>query len=150
MFAALVALTSRQGIVEDDAMGVEWVELPPSARTLVKPRPIEGAAKAPDNSGTLPMPAKTIVPVLPSTNTQEPPPLETDILQSLGVGEVETPERGDTETLLPDSSTERRLDRGSYTRFAREREARDPIIEDTYREKKEDTSPRFRFGTCSR
>ena len=31
----------RQHIVEDDVIHVEWVELPPPARTLVKPRPIE-------------------------------------------------------------------------------------------------------------
>ena len=29
-----MVLTIRQGIVEDDAINVEWVKLPPSARTL--------------------------------------------------------------------------------------------------------------------
>ena len=36
----------REHIQEDDVIHVEWVELPPPARTLVKPRPIEEAAKA--------------------------------------------------------------------------------------------------------
>ena len=34
IFAVLVVLKIRQGIVEDDAINVEWVKLPPSARTL--------------------------------------------------------------------------------------------------------------------
>lgn len=34
IFAVLVVLTVRQGMVEDDAISVEWVKLPPSARTL--------------------------------------------------------------------------------------------------------------------
>ena len=34
IFAVLLVLTIRQGIVEDDAISVEWVELPPLAREL--------------------------------------------------------------------------------------------------------------------
>ena len=34
IFAVLLVLKIRQGIVEDDAINVEWVKLPPSARTL--------------------------------------------------------------------------------------------------------------------
>ena len=135
----------REHIVEDDAIHVEWVELPPPARTLVKPRPIEEAAKAQNDTRTLPTQAKVIVPVLSDTDTQgsstqEPPPLETDVLQDLKVGEVETPQRGDTETLLSDSSTERRLDRGSYTRSAPRGGASGSIIESTDKEKKESTA----------
>ena len=136
VIAFFVVQSIRQHIAEDDVIHVEWVELPPPARTLVKPRPIKGVAKPPSETGTLPTQAKVIVPVLSDTNTQEPPPLESDVLQSLGVGEVETQERGDTETLLPDSSTERRLDRGSYTRSGSGRGSSDPIIGDTYGEGK--------------
>ncbi|RKU08590.1 hypothetical protein C6502_15375 [Candidatus Poribacteria bacterium] len=106
----------REHIVEDDVIHVEWVELPPPARTLVKPRPIEEAAKAPNDARSSPTQAKVIVPVLSATNTQEPPPLEAEALPNFKVGEIETQQRGDTATLLPDSPTERRLDRGSYTR----------------------------------
>ena len=80
------------------------------------------------------------MPVLSDTNTQEPPPLEADVLQELGVSEVETQQRGDTETLLPDSPTERRLDRGSYTRSGSGRGASGPIIGGTYGEGKGGTS----------
>ena len=126
----------REHIQEDEVIHVEWVELPPPARKLVKPRPIEEAAKAPNDARTPPTQAKVIVPVLSATtNTQEPLPLEADVLQDLKVGEIETQERGDTETLLPESSTERSLDRGSYTRSGGGgREAGGPIIGGTYGE----------------
>ena len=132
--AFFVVQSVRQHVAEGDVIHLEWVELPPPARTLVKPRPIEEAAKAPDNSGTLPTQAKVIVPVLSDTDTQEPPPLESDVLQSLGASEAETKQRGDTETLLPDSSAGRTLDRGSYTRSGSGRGASAPIIGDTYGE----------------
>jgi hypothetical protein len=133
----------REHIVEDDVIYVEWVELPPPARTLVKIRPIEEAAKAHnDDTRTSPTRAKVIVPVISTVNiqaapnTQEPPPLEADVLQSLGVSEIETQQRGDTETLLEDSSTERSLERGGYTRSAPRGGASGPIIENTDREGK--------------
>ena len=91
----------REHIIEDDVIHIEWVELPPPARTLVKPRPIEEAAKAPSDARTSPTQAKVIVPVLSETNTQEPPPLEAEVLPSLKVGTIETQRRGDTETLAP-------------------------------------------------
>lgn len=143
--AFFVVQSIRQHIAEDDVIHVEWVELPPPARTLVKSRPIEKAAKAPSDTGTLPTQAKVIVPILSATNTQgpstqEPPPLEADVLQDLKVGEVETPQHGDTETLLSDSSTERKLDRGSYTRSAPRGGASGTIIESTDREGKGGTS----------
>ncbi len=107
----------REHIREDDVIYVEWVELPPPARTLVKPRPIEEAAKAHnDDARTAPTQAEVIVPVVSATNTQEPLPLEAGVLPSLKVGEIETQERGDTEVLLPESPSEPNLDRGSYTR----------------------------------
>lgn len=138
LIAAFFLIQSiQQHIAEDDVIHVEWVELPPPARTLVKPRPIEGAAKAQnDDTRTVSTQARVIVPVLSDTNTQEPPPLEADVLQELGVSEVETQQRGDTETLLPDSPTERRLDRGSYTRSGSGRGASGPIIGGTYGEGK--------------
>ena len=107
----------REHIVEADVIHVEWVEMPPPARTLVKPRPIEEAAKAPRDIGTVPTKAQVVVPILSGTNTQEPLPLDTDVLQSaVGVSEMETRQRGNAKTLLPDSSTERGIDRGSYAR----------------------------------
>ena len=107
----------REHIVEEDIIHIEWVEMPPPARTLVKPRPVERAAKAPNNNArTSPMQTKVIVPALSPTNTQEPPSLEAEALPNFKVGEIETQQRGDTAALLPESSTERSLDRGSYTR----------------------------------
>ena len=115
--------------------------MPPPARTLVKPRPIEEAAKAHnDNARTVPTQAKVIVPVLSETNTQEPPPLEADVLPSLKVGEVETQRRGDTETLLPESPTERSLDRGSYTRSGGGRDASGSTIRSATRKGKGDAA----------
>ena len=122
----------RQAIVEDDVIHVEWVELPPPARTLVKPRQINQQMTERKDTGTVPTQAKVIVPVISATDTHEPPPLEADALQSLRVGEIETQQRGDTETRLPDSSTERRLDRGSYTRSGHGGDARGPMIGGTY------------------
>ena len=133
----------REHIVEEEVLHVEWVELPPPVRTLIKPRPVEQAAKAPRDIGTVPTQAQVVVPILSGTNTQEPPPLETDVLQNVvGVSELETRQRGNAKTLLPDSSTERGLDRGSYARSGGGRDARDPIMGNTYRERKEDASPR--------
>ena len=123
----------REHIVEDDVIEVEWVELPPPTRTLVKPRQIKQQVQVQNNTEVVPIEAKqVIVPVLSPTNTQEPPPLERDTLQSLNTGEFETQKRGDTETHLPDSPTEHGLDRGSYTRPGRGRDASGPIIGGTY------------------
>ena len=138
-----VVKSIREHLVEDDVIHVEWVELPPPARTLVKPRPVEKAAKAPRDIGTVPTKAQVVVPILSGTNTQEPLPLETDVLQSVvGVSELETRQRGNSKTLLPDSSTERGLDRGSYARSGSGRGASDPIIGSTYREEKKSASSR--------
>ena len=138
LIAAFFLIKSiQQDIVEKDIIYVEWVELPPPARTLVKPRPVEKAAKAPRDIGKAPTQAKVVVPMLSATNTQEPPPLETDVLESVvGVSELETRQRGDAKTLLPHSSTERGLDRGSYARSGSGRVAIDPIIGSTVREEK--------------
>ena len=138
LIAAFFLIKSiRQDIVAEDVIYVEWVELPPPARTLVKPRPVEKAAKAPRDIGKAPTQAKVVVPMLSATNTQEPPPLETDVLESVvGVSELETRQRGDAKTLLPHSSTERGLDRGSYARSGSGRVAIDPTIGSTVREEK--------------
>ena len=131
----------REHIVEADVIYVEWVELPPPARTLVKPRPIEEAAKAQnDEVRTAPTRAKVVVPVLSATNTQEPPPLEAEVLPSMKVGEVKTEHRGETEALLPESPTERHLDRGSYPRSGGGRAGNGSTIGGTYGEGKGDTS----------
>ena len=140
--AFFLILSIREHIVKEDVIYVEWIELPPPARTLVKARPIEEAAKAQNgDTRTMPTQAKVIVPIISAPNTQEPPPLEVDVLQSVGVSEVETQHRGDTETLLPDSSTEHTLDRGSYTRSGSGRGASSPIIGGTYGEGKGGASP---------
>lgn len=138
LIAAFFVIQSiRQYIVEDDVIYIEWVELPPPARTLVKTRPIEEAAKAQnDDTRTMPTQAKVIVPIISAPNTQEPPPLETDVLESWKVGEVETQQRGNTATLLEDSTTEHRLDRGNYTRSAPSGGTSDRIIESMDREGK--------------
>ena len=51
IFAVLVVLTIRQGVVEDDAINVEWVELSPSARTLprkVRLQPVQSPRQVQD------------------------------------------------------------------------------------------------------
>ena len=51
IFAILVVLTIRQGVVEDDAINVEWVELSPSARTLprkVRLQPVQSPRQVQD------------------------------------------------------------------------------------------------------
>ena len=51
IFAVLVVLTIRQGVVEDDAINVEWVELSPSARTLprkIRLQPVQSARQVQD------------------------------------------------------------------------------------------------------
>ena len=123
--AFFVIQSIREHIVEDDVIQVEWVELPPPSRTLIKTRQIQ-QIKARNDTKAVPTRVKVVIPVLSATNTQEPPPLETEALQNLRIAELE----GDTKTRLPDSSTERRLDRGSYTRSARGRDASSPIIGD--------------------
>ena len=122
----------RQHIVEDDVIHVEWVELPAPSRALMKVRQINLQEAVRNDTQISPVRAKPIVPVVAPVNTQEPPPLETGVLQSLKVGELETQKRGDTETRLPDSPTERKIDRGSYTRSARGRDATGPIVGGTY------------------
>ena len=120
-------------IVEDDALQIEWVELPPPSRTLIKTRRIQ-QVKARNDTETVPTPAKIVIPVLSATDTQELPPLDTDALPGLKARVLETQKRGDTETDLSGSSTESRLDRGSYTRSARGRDTSSPIIGDTHQE----------------
>ena len=133
LIAAFFLIQSiQEHIVEEDVIHIEWVEMPPPARTLVKPRPIKPQVKARNSTSTTPTQAKVIVPELSSTNTQEPPSLETDTLSNLKIGELETQQRGDTEARLPDSPTENRLDRGSYTRSGGGRDVKGPIIRGTH------------------
>ena len=120
----------REHIVEDDALQIEWVELPPPSRTLIKTRRIQ-QVKARNDTETVPTPAKIVIPVLSATDTQELPLLDTDALPGLKARVLETQKRGDTETDLSDES---RFDRGSYTRSARGRDTSSPIIGDTHKE----------------
>ena len=123
--AFFVIQSIREHIVEEDVIHVEWVELPPPSRTLVKTRQIQ-QVKDRNDTATVPTRAKVVIPVLSSANTQELPPLETDALPSLRVAELET--------RPPDSTSESRLDRGSYTRSARGRDTSSPIIDSTDKE----------------
>ena len=116
----------REHIVEDDALQIEWVELPPPSRTLIKTRRIQ-QVKARNDTETVPTPAKIVIPILSATDTQELPLLDTDALPGLKARVLETQKRGDTETDLSDES---RFDRGSYTRSARGRDASSLIIGD--------------------
>ena len=124
--AFFVIQSIREHIVEDDVIQVEWVELPPPSRTLIKTRQIQ-QVKARNDTETVSTRAKVVIPVLSATDTQELPPLDIDALPGLKARVLETQKRGDTDS---DSSTESRLDRGTYTRSARGRDASSPIIGD--------------------
>ena len=124
--AFFVIQSIREHIVEDDVIQVEWVELPPPSRTLIKTRQIQ-QIKARNDTETVSTRAKVVIPVLSATNTQAPPPLDIDALPGLRARVLETQKRGDTDS---DSSTESRLNRGTYTRSARGRDASSPIIGD--------------------
>ena len=124
--AFFVIQSIREHIVENDVIQVEWVELPPPSRTLIKTRQIQ-QVKARNDTETVSTRAKVVIPVLSATDTQELPPLDIDALPGLRARVLETQKRGDTDS---DSSTESRLDRGTYTRSARGRDASSPIIGD--------------------
>ena len=65
IFAVLVVLKIRQGIVEDDAISVEWVELPPSARELprrVRLQPVQSLRETQDGQPQE-LPLRTVTPV---------------------------------------------------------------------------------------
>ncbi len=65
IFAALVVITIRQGIMEDDTLSVEWVELPPSARKLprkVRLQPIQAPREVQDGQPQA-LPLRTVAPV---------------------------------------------------------------------------------------
>ena len=119
--------------IEEDAIIVEWVELPKAPRSLVKPRQITPQVKAVNSGAAASIQVRVEAPVLPATNAHEPLPLETDTSQNLSVtDEFLTPKRGDTGTFVPESSTERGLDRGSYTRQGRGPAAGGKMIGGTY------------------
>ena len=128
--AFFVMLSIREHTVEEDVIYVEWVELPPPARTLVKTRQIQ-QVKARNGTETRPTRAEVVVPVLSSVNTQELPPLTTDTLPNLNE-KLET--QTHREVHPPDSSAESRLDRGGYIRSTRERDTSSPIIDSTDKE----------------
>ena len=65
IFAVFVVLTIRQGIVEDDAINVEWVKLPPSARTLprkVRLQPVQSPRQV-QSGQPQELPLRTVAPV---------------------------------------------------------------------------------------
>lgn len=126
--AFFVIQSIREHTVEEDAIYVEWVELPPPARTLVRSRQTQ-PVKARTDTKTVPTRVQVVIPGVSATNTEEPPPLETE--DPLAVKIVESV--GDTETRLHNSPTSS-LDRGGYTRSPRGRDTGSPIIDDTDKE----------------
>ena len=68
--ALFVIQSIREHIVEDDVIQVEWVELPPPSRTLIKTRQIQ-QIKARNDTETVSTRAKIVIPVLSATDTQE-------------------------------------------------------------------------------
>ena len=131
--AFFVIQSIREHTVEEDAIQIEWVELPPPARTLVRTRQIQ-QVKTRNDTKTVPTRAKVVIPVL--SNTEELPPLEMDDPLNVRIVELE----GDTETRLPDSPTEHNLDRGRYTPSVRGRDTGSPIIDDTDKEGSRDVA----------
>ncbi len=125
--AFFVIQSVREHIVEEDVIYIEWVELPPPSRTLIKPRQMQ-PVKARTDTEAVPTRVKVVLPGQLATSTEEHTPLGPDPLQR--TAELE----GDTETRLSDSPIEDRLDRGSYIRSPRGRDASSPIIDDTYKD----------------
>lgn len=68
IFAVLVVLTIREGIVEDDAISVEWVKLAPSARTLPRTARLQlvQSHREIQNEGPQELSLQTVTPVGPS------------------------------------------------------------------------------------
>ena len=87
--AFFVIQSIREHIVEDDVIQVEWVELPPPSRTLIKTRQIQ-QVKARNDTETVSTRAKIVIPVLSATDTQELPPLDIDALPGLRARVLET------------------------------------------------------------
>lgn len=68
IFAVLVVLTIRQGIVEDDAISIEWVKLAPSARQLPRRthlQPVQSPRQM-QNEQLQGLSLQTVTPVSPS------------------------------------------------------------------------------------
>ena len=68
IFAVLVVLTVRQGMVEDDAISVEWVKLPAPTRQLPRRTRLQPVQPIRDvrNEGARDLPLQTVTPVGPS------------------------------------------------------------------------------------
>ena len=65
IFAVLVVLKIQQGIVEDDAISVEWVKLPPSARKLPRRAPLQPVLPLREAQDGQPqeLPLRTVAPI---------------------------------------------------------------------------------------
>ena len=120
--AFFVIQSIREHTVEEDAIQIEWVELPPPAREPIRTPQIQQVEVR--NEG--PNRPEIVLPVLSPDNPQRLLPLDTEDPLDVKIVESE-----DTETLLPTAPTESGLDRGRYTRSPRGRDAIIPIIEDT-------------------
>ena len=126
LIAAFFVIQSiREHTVEEDAIQIEWVELPPPPRTLVRPRQTQQVKDRSDTE-TVSTRAEVVIPALSSANTQELPPLETDGPPGLRVAELERD--------LPDSPIESRFEQGGYTRSPHGRDTSMPIIDSTDKE----------------
>ena len=90
IFAVLVVITIRQGIVEDDTISVEWVELHPSARKLprtVRLQPIQAPREVQEGQPQE-LPLRTVSPVgtplaIDLSQKREPPSLSENLTVSL-------------------------------------------------------------------
>ena len=98
IFAIFVVITIRQGIVEDDAISVEWIESFPSAPKLprnVRLQPIQAPREVRDGQPQE-LPLRTVAPVgtplaVDLSQKKEPPPLSENRAVSLDKGlSVET------------------------------------------------------------
>ena len=98
IFGVLVVITIRQGIVEDDTISVEWIELFPSARKLprnVRLQPIQAPREVQDGQPQA-LPLRTVAPVgtplaVDLSQKREPPPLSENLTVRVDKGlSVET------------------------------------------------------------
>ena len=121
--AFFVIQSIREHTVEEDAIYVEWVELPPPAREPIRTPRIQ-RVKVRNDTEAGPNRPKIVLPGA-ADNPKGPLALDTEDPLHVKIGESE-----DTETGLL-APTESGLDRGRYTRSPRGRDAIIPIIEDT-------------------
>lgn len=124
----------REHTVEEDAIYVEWVELPPPAREPIRTPQIK-QVKVRNDTETGPNRPKIVLPVLSPDNPKGPLALDTEDPLDVKIGESK-----DTETRFPNAPTENHLERRRYTRSPRGRDTGSPIIDDTDKEGSRDVA----------